>query len=159
VIEIVRASPAHIGRVANSLREMDRLECEAARMTPKDNLRYGIQWGETYTVKIDGKPEAMFGVVPTCVLTGRSKVWLLMSDKAARQRKVLVRAGVVYSSIFRSKYRVLENYVHAENDLAIRWLTRIGFRVDLVNLFVINGQPMRYFSCATPPSSLLLLPS
>lgn len=159
MIEFVRASPAHVGRVANSVREIDRLECEASGMSVKDALRYGIQWGEAYTVKIDGKPEAMFGVVETCVMTGRARVWLLMSDKAASQRKVLVRAGVVYASIFRSKYPILENFVHARNDLAIRWLTRIGFKVDLDTVFVFNGHPMRYFSCATPPFSQLQLQS
>lgn len=150
MIEIVTARPTHVGPIANRMREIDRLECSAAGHSPKDALRLGLMTSSiVWTALIDGRPEAMFGAVPISEINGRGAAWLLMTDAAARQRRALVRLGYVYTAAMHQHYRVLENNVHARNDVAIRWLSRLGYAVGPVD--VINGQPMRGFiRCAIP---------
>lgn len=144
MIEIVAARPIHIGPIANRLREIDELECRIFGHTPKQALRAGIL-GSTvaWTALIDGRAEAMFGAVPISTLDGRGRVWLLMTDRAARQRKSLVRLGWRYTQALHRHFPILENHVHAHNDLAIRWLSRLGYAVGGVD--VIAGNPMRGF--------------
>lgn len=144
MIEVVPASPAHSGSIATRMREIDVTECAAAGMTPKEALRNGIANSETcWTIKVDGRPEAMFGVVGSCVIEGRGRAWLLMTDDGARQHRAIVRLGKKYTEALHRHYRILENYVHAHNEPAIRWLARLGFVVGPVD--VIRGNPMRYF--------------
>lgn len=145
MIEVVPSSPAHIGTLASRIRPIDRDECAIIGMTPREALRAGIQTSETcWTVKIDGRPEAMFGVVPVSVLEGRGRIWMLMTEDGARQHRAIVRLGNLYTAALARHYRILENHVHARNDKAIRWLSRLGFHVGQVD--VIRGQPMRPFT-------------
>lgn len=150
MIEIVPASPSHIGPIATRLRSIDRMECLVAGHSPKQALRVGITASAVaWTAKIDGRPEAMFGVTTVSLMEGRGRAWLLMTDEAARQHRALVRFGRLYTEALQRHYTVLENHVHAHNDKAIRWLARLGFVIGPVD--VINGQPMRPFiRCAVP---------
>lgn len=144
MIEIRSARPSHVGPIATRMREIDRDECAMSGMSPKDALRYGVANSEVvFTAFVDGRAEAMFGVVPTSMIEGRGRVWLLMTEDAMKHRRALVRLGHIYTRGLNRHYRILENQVHAHNDAAIRWLTRLGFCVGPVD--VIRGTPMRYF--------------
>ena len=144
MIECVPSTPAHIGTLATRMREIDAAECAIAGMSPRETLRMGLANSETvWTVKINGRPEAMFGVVNASMLEGRGRIWLLMTEDGARQHRAIVRLGGIYTAALARHYRILENYVHAKNDKAIRWLSRLGFHVGPVD--VIAGQPMRFF--------------
>lgn len=144
MIEFVPASPSHVGTIANRMREIDRLECEAMGHTPKGALRTGLL-GSTvsWTAKIDGRPEAMFGATPISIIEGRGRPWLLMTDIGARQHRALLRLGHIYTAAMHRHYSILENWVHADNERTIRWLSRLGFAVGGVD--VIRGTPMRPF--------------
>lgn len=144
MIEIVPARPQHVGTIARRMRAIDKLECQAAGHTPKDALRLGVLGSSlAWTAKIDGRPEAMLGASPVNILEGRGRAWLLMTDVAARQHVALVRLGRIYTQAFHRHYPILENWVHADNDRTIRWLSRLGYAVGPVD--VIRGQPMRPF--------------
>lgn len=144
MIECVPSTPAHIGTLATRMRDIDIAECAFAGMSPREALRAGVSTSETcWTVKIDGRPEAMFGVVAMSMLEGRGRIWMLMTDDGAKAHRAIVRFGHIYTAALARHYRVLENHVHARNDKAIRWLSRLGFHVGPVD--VIGGQPMRFF--------------
>jgi hypothetical protein len=144
MIEIVPARPFHVGTVARRMRSVDRLECGIAGHTPKEALRLGL-FGSTivWTALVDGRPEAMFGAVPTSTIEGRGRPWMLMTEEATRHRKALVRLGWRYTKALHRYFDILENHVHADNALAIRWLARLGYAVGSVD--VIRGHPMRPF--------------
>jgi len=143
--EVVMARPTHVGPIATRIRAIDEIECNVGGMTAKEALRYGLAHSETvWTVKVDGRPEAMFGVTLVSLLEGRGRIWMLMTDEGARHHRAIVRFGRIYTEALQRHYAILENYVHARNDPAIRWLTRLGFAVGPVD--VIRGQPMRYFT-------------
>jgi hypothetical protein len=144
MIEVVPARPQHLGTIARRMREIDRLECEVAGHTPKEALRTGLLGSSiAWTVKIDGRPEAMMGAAPVNFLEGRGRAWLLMTDVAARHSVALVRLGRIYTAALHRHYPILENWIHADNDKTIRWLSRLGYAVGAVD--VIRGQPMRPF--------------
>jgi len=138
----------HVGPIATRMRDIDKLECRTFGMGPKAALRHGLLYGDAWTVLIDGKAEAMFGVVAVNMIDGRGRIWLLMTDKAAAQHRALVRLGARYTEALHRHFAILQNDVHADNVRAIRWLTRLGYYVGPVD--VVNGQPMRSFiRCAT----------
>lgn len=144
MIEIVAARPRHVNRIVKGMRKIDIAECHAMGHSPKDALRNGLL-GSTlaWTALIDDKPEAMFGATPLNFLEGKGRPWLLMTNVAAKQHKSLLRLGWIYTQAIHEHYPLLENWVHAENDRSIRWLTRLGYAVGSVD--VIRGTPMRPF--------------
>lgn len=143
-LEVVAARPIHVGPIASRMRTIDVLECMVAGHTPRQALRAGLL-GSTicWTVKVDGRPEAMFGACPVSEIEGRGRVWLLMTSDAEKHHKALVRLGYIYTEALHRHYPVLENFVHAHNDSAIRWLARLGYAIGRVD--VIAGVPMRGF--------------
>lgn len=144
MIEFVPASPAHVGTIAARMRPIDRLECEIMGHTPKQALRLGLRNSTVcYTAKVDGRPEAMFGVAATSVVSGEGSPWLLLTEAGGRQAKALLRAGRSYSDLLQCVFPVLSNYVHADNHAAIRWLQRLGYGIGPV--ISRNGHPMRVF--------------
>ena len=150
MIEIIPASPAHVGTIAVRMRTMDQLECMTFGHTPKDALRAGLLASSiVWTARINGRPEAMFGAVPLSLLESRARVWMLMTDEATKHARALVRLGRLYTEAMNRDFDILENMVHARNDVSIRWLARLGYAIGQVD--VVNGQPMRPFRrCAIP---------
>lgn len=144
MIEVVPARPQHVGSLAHRLRKIDEVECKAMGSTVKDALRQGLT-GSTlvWTVKIDGRPEAMMGATPISLVDGIGRPWMLMTDVAAAQRKALLRLGRIYTDAMHRQYALLDNWVHADNAPSIRWLSRLGYAVGAVD--VIGGEPMRRF--------------
>lgn len=144
MIEICAARPQHIGPIASRAREVDARECEASGSSVKNALRFGLIHGQfAWTAKIDGRPEAMFGAVCGSMLEGRARVWMIMTDDAAKQHRALVRFGRIYTAALHRHFTVLENRVSADNDLAIRWLTRLGYVVGPVD--IVRGHQLRPF--------------
>jgi hypothetical protein len=144
MIEVIPAKPFHTGTLARRMRAIDVLECQIMGHTPKEALRTGLL-GSTiaWTVVIDGRPEAMMGATPISFMEGVGRPWLLMTDVAATKAVTLVRLGRIYTDAIHRHYPLLENWVHADNDRTIRWLTRLGYAVGSVD--VIRGHPMRPF--------------
>jgi hypothetical protein len=94
VIELVPASPAHVGRIANRIRDIDRREAEAFGHSPKTALRLGIRASVlAWTAMLDGSPQAMFGVRPMSSIEGRGMAWFLATDAAFGCARDLLSIG------------------------------------------------------------------
>lgn len=144
MIDIVPASPAHVGTLAARMRAIDALECSINGRSPKEALRMSLRFSTmAWTVKIDGRAEAMMGASCVSLLDGEGSPWLLMTDVAVRHARALLVEGRRYSDIMQSVFPVLRNNVHAENAAAIRWLERLGYTMGPV--FDMAGHPMRTF--------------
>jgi hypothetical protein len=145
MIEVVMARRSHVNHIANHMSAIDRIECSVFGHSPKEALRFALVTSMiAWTVMINGKPEAMMGANTLSLIEGSGRPWLLMTDIARRQSITLLRLGRIYTEALHRQYRFLHNWVHADNDKAIRWLSRLGFVVGAVE--VIRGQPMRPFS-------------
>ena len=118
------------GYLAPRLREADRREVRAAFGRPAEAiLEAGFRNAKRcWTVSAGGLPIAMFGV-------GRRReprigtVWLLSSPGLDRFRGQLRREGPYWVDVLMVGHDVLTNFVAAENRVAVRWLTWLGFEL------------------------------
>lgn len=131
MVELVPASPAHIGTIANRMREIDRRECEAMGRRPKQALRAGISQSDMcWTAMVDSRPEAMFGRVVESALTGDATVWFLGTDEVYRHPREMIRWGKFIVRNMGDSRLCLRNLVSVENGRAIRLLRHWGFEVS-----------------------------
>jgi ribosomal protein S18 acetylase RimI-like enzyme len=130
LIELVPASEEHIAPIAENMREWDRAEVAAMGRTPRQALWLGLKAStDCYTALVDGRPQAMLGLVPKNVLEGEGCPWMLGTDAIyANPRGTLTLSRKVIG-IWRDSLPRLQNLVAAGNDRAIRYLRRLGFTV------------------------------
>lgn len=144
MIEVVAASPAHVGRIASRMRAIDAAECAAFGRSPKQALRAGLQGSvASWTALVDGRPEAMFGVAPASMIDGRGRPWLLGTDVVPLAGPALMRLGRRHLAAMHRLFPRLENMVSARNEAAVRWLAHLGF--EFGDEAVIGGETMREF--------------
>lgn len=130
MIELVPASPAHVGVIANRMRAADVLECTAMGHSPKQALRSGLRTAsEAWTVKHDGKPIAMFGLRVTSALGGTGVPWMLGTEEVYRHPREMIRWGEQVLGRWLDSTPTLWNYVSTGNSPAIRMLRRWGCKI------------------------------
>jgi hypothetical protein len=145
MIEIRPARAADIRPIAAAMRPMDRLECAAFGLGPREALRRGHAAGRCVTIEIDGRPEAMAGVSPASLVTGTGRPWMLAGTRVMSRRKAWLEHAPEVLAVLSAGCRRLENLVHADNTASIRWLRRLGFDFDTA-VTAVGGQPfMRFF--------------
>ncbi|MCR5872254.1 MULTISPECIES: hypothetical protein [unclassified Sphingomonas] len=128
------------------MRAADRLECEAFGMSPKEALR--SSWRRSIyavTAKLDGRPEAMFGLSAISMIEGRGSPWFLGTDVVTRCGRALVELGPGILARMHATCSTLENRVACENRAAIRLLRHWGFHIG-ENITIIGGVHFRPFS-------------
>jgi len=150
-IEIVPARPRHVGTIAKRMRDIDRKECEAMGHSPKMALRMGLWFSQNaWTALVDGKPEAMFGIMVTSALTGDGSPWFLGTDEVYKHGRALLTWGPSFVKIIRDSSPRASNLVSADNFKAIRLLEKWGFEVK-PETEVRGGVQFRKFElCAIP---------
>lgn len=139
-VELVRAHAGHVGTIAARMRDIDRVETEACGRTPKQALRMGIM-GSTIalTAKVDGRAEAMMGLVPIDLLSGKGAPWFLGTDEVYRHGRELIGWGPGIIRQFVDSTPSLANVVMQANTKAIRLLRCWGFTVE-DEVKMIGGQ-------------------
>ena len=127
---VVPAIAPHVGELAPRLREEDRREVRAAFGRPADAiLASGFRNARRcWTVVAGRRPVAMFGVGRRPE-PGIGTAWLLASEEFGRFHGQLRREGPYWADVLMVGHDVLANFVLAENRLAIRWLTWLGFEL------------------------------
>jgi hypothetical protein len=144
-LELVKATPRHVGRIAARMRAIDRAECAAMGRSPKEALRLGLMTSDrAVTAMVDGQPEAMFGVVVQSALTGEGLAWMLGTDEVYSHGRQLLTMGPGLIRDLGDSCRRLANIISAGNGKAIRLLKRWGFTVDDDELMV-GGMAFRHF--------------
>jgi ribosomal protein S18 acetylase RimI-like enzyme len=112
------------------MRAADVTECVAMGHSPRQALRAGLLSSSMcLTAMVDGRPEAMFGLVVTNALCGEGSPWMLGSDAIYRHPRTMLRWGPRILSAMFDSTPVLENLVAGDNHRAIRFLRRIGFTI------------------------------
>jgi hypothetical protein len=117
------------------MREIDRREVWAShRHTPLEALRSSLECSvRAWTAEWRGEVAAMFGVSNLGSLLGFIGCpWLLGSDMLERPevaRGLFVRQMPHYNWRMGRGFLRLENFVHAENRKAIRWLSWLGYKI------------------------------
>lgn len=133
MLTYVATNSDHILHVAAHMRAADRLEVAAASgRTPLEALSIGFAISDECVTALspEGTPVVIFGIAPVCRLTGVGSPWLLGTDEALRYRRHFFTDPPKVLAAMLESYTTLENYVHAENTLSVRWLQKIGFTLE-----------------------------
>lgn len=107
----------------------------ASGKSPLGALMAGLRESETcLTVEYDGKPAAMFGVVPGNIRdTALGYVWLLGSPAIEDFARDFLRESKDRLKELGEGYDVLTNYVDCRNQAHLRWLEWLGFEFGAVD--------------------------
>ncbi len=126
----IAAEKKHLWPVAANMRPIDRKEVWASdRRTPFEALSVSLSNSRRAWTAMAGEvPFAVFGV-------GQSLVpwlgipWLLSTPIIEKARIPFLRQSRRFVDEMQRGFRVLENYVSAENTLSLKWLEFCGFTI------------------------------
>lgn len=113
--------------------------------TGKQALRIAIVTSEkAWTALVDGRPEAMFGIVVDDLISGIGTPWFLGTDDVYRHGRELIMHGPGMLARLGDSISVMRNLVSSRNDRAIRLLRKWGFTVEDDEV-IVRGVAFRYF--------------
>ena len=122
-----KANLKELKHVAKNMREMDKLEAfYQSGQEPLQALQFTYICSKVNMAIADDndQPIGLCGVVEGGV------IWMVATDKLFENTKYkiqLIRKGRKWVESLLKKYKVLYNFVYAENDSAIKWLKSLGF--------------------------------
>jgi len=129
--------------VVENMREMDRLETYyQTDMTPEDALSVTFL-GSQINMTIASDEDEPIGL---CGVFKDGCIWCIATDELFNNKKYriqLIRQGREWVDKLLESYKILYNYVYAENTSAIKWLKALGF--TFVNLHESYGQQKKPF--------------
>jgi len=129
--------------VVENMREMDRLESYyQTDMTPEDALSVTFL-GSQINMTIASDDDQPIGL---CGVFKDGCIWCIATDELFNNKKYriqLIRQGRKWVDNLLESYKILYNYVYAENTSAIKWLKALGF--TFVNLHESYGQQKKPF--------------
>ena len=129
--------------VVENMREMDRLETYyLTDMTPEDALSVTFL-GSQINMTIASDDDEPIGL---CGVFKDGCIWCIATDELFNNKKYriqLIRQGREWVDKLLESYKILYNYVYAENTSAIKWLKALGF--TFVNLHESYGQQKKPF--------------
>lgn len=108
--------------IASNIRDIDALEVACMGHTPYEALQRGLRDSDACFTAVapNGIPVAMFGA-------GRMQdygfIWLLGTKDLYENRYAFIKASRKYTQILTRPYTTTFNFVHKNNELAIKWLT------------------------------------
>lgn len=109
------------------LRAIDRLECRLSDYPDDIAASLSVALSHcAWTVREDGTPICMFGVVP--LLPGVGSLWLLATDEFDEHHKDLLRISPPQVARLHSHFPTLMVHVARENEKSRRFLRWLGFR-------------------------------
>lgn len=129
--EIVPATLEHAVELSRTMREADREEAWAAgHMRPYEALVGALRASmDARTGLADGKVLCMFGVARASFLSRTTLPWMLGSADLPKHARAFLRGSREYVAEIGEKHENLINFVDARNELAIKWLSWLGFTV------------------------------
>ena len=91
----------------------------------------------------DGSIVGMFGVAD---YGHYASPWLLGTDKLIDTRKEFIPQAKKWVERMNNDYPLLLNYVHADNDVSIRWLKSLGFQfIKYIKEHGVGKEPFYQF--------------
>lgn len=149
-VEYKQVEQCHVDELAVAIRKAD-LE-EVAAMT-RDDIHKVITQSVTHSslsasVFVNGKLAAILGVVPasTAVINTVGIPWMLGTDEIQKNGKALLKTCLPVVRQMTASFQLLENNVHAKNKVAIRFLRRIGFKIEEAEPIGIDGALFHRFT-------------
>ena len=139
--EVVPINDALVERLRGRLRQADNVEVTAAfGHSADEGLDNAVEYSERAYVMLDnGEPIIAFGVAPYEAQKGSP--WLLATPAIEDMDVAMyvLRHSRGYVDEFLVLFEELENWVHAENLVSLRWLEWLGFDIDTPAPWGVSG--------------------
>jgi len=125
------------------MRAADKLEVAQMGFTPYEALVRSIMLsgGESWAMLVRGKVAAIGGIMALGLLTRAGVPWILTGNEVIRHPKEFWRLSKASLAVFRTRYALLTNVVDSRYETSIRWLRRLGFKVEMNDDITIGGVP------------------
>lgn len=143
---IENAKPAHIPAISSRMRAADVREVWASdRWLPGEALEKSLQQSvQAWTCLLEDVPAFMWGVCGVSESPHVGVPWLLSTDDIHRVSREFLRQSRAYVERMQAHFPRLQNRVHAENTISIRWLRWCGFTLNAAPE-TINGESFYSF--------------
>lgn len=89
-----------------------------------------LSGSQAWTVRVNGKIMAMWGIVDVSIIGGIALPWALTTPEVDRHPKEFMRACREAVAFLRRHYTISINRVDARYEKALRWARRLGFEVQ-----------------------------
>ena len=132
--------------VADNMRDVDKLEAlYQTGQEPRQALQLSYMCSNVNMAIADDNDQP----IGLCGVVSGGVIWMVATDKLFENKKYriqLIRKGRKWVESLLKKYKVLYNFVYAENDSAIKWLRSLGFTfINYHEKYGIQGKPFYEF--------------
>ena len=132
--------------VADNMRDIDKLEVlYQTGQEPRQALQLSYMCSNVNMTIADDNDQP----IGLCGVVSGGVIWMIATDKLFENKKYriqLIRKGRKWVEGLLKKYKVLYNFVYAENDSAIKWLKSLGFTfIKYHEKYGIQGKPFYEF--------------
>ena len=132
--------------VVNNMRVMDKIEAHyQTGMDPEDALSFTYMGSEVNMAIANDNDEP----IGLCGVQNDGCIWCVATDDLYSNKKYriqLIRQGRDWVDNLLGSYKILYNYVYAENTSAIKWLKSLGFTfVNYHKEFGLQQKPFYEF--------------
>ncbi len=135
-----------IGYLKNHLRSSDIDEIWASHhLTPKDALRKGYEDSVFCFTVLNGRPIAIFGLVPETLVGEKASIWLLATNDLTKIQMRFLRHCKYFIDMMLDYFPYLYNHVDDRNIKSINWLRYCGAHIEEPKPHGIDNRPFRYF--------------
>lgn len=124
--------------IAEHARQADIDEIKASSgHTVQQSLSYGLAHSSPcWTILMGDVPVSMCGAIQSPKYQDCAVVWMISTEAAADHPLSFYKASKKVLSRIHEKYNCIANYVDSRNDLAVRFLGKLGFTLEGP---VVNG--------------------
>ena len=146
-IETRDATFDDVVKIAPNIREEDRIEChlQTGKGIEEAIVESMLASSDTWVGTADGEPFFLGGIACVSPMLGVGAPWMVGTPKIVDVRVPFLRFSCYYNNRIREAYPILVNYVHAENEAAVQWLTWLGFEMGEPEPHGPFGAPFRRF--------------
>lgn len=139
---ITEATKEHIEQIYPFMRRADQIEVACMGHTPKESLENSLANDDLTLTALDpeGVPMAMFGVGQ---VGAQAYIWLLGTDSVNDNSYDFLKASRKWTRILTEPYGATFNFVHEQNDVAIKWLKFCGAK--FLRKLTFNNEPFFEF--------------
>ena len=145
-METIKATIAHVKKMAPIVREADRMEILAAtNETPEQALLDSLERSSmAKTMLADGEIIGMFGLVPASILSGVNVAWFISTENLEKYKMSFARScRKNRKNLYGLKEHcdILVNYVDARYKTSLIWLEWLGFTIHESESFGAHSLP------------------
>ncbi len=157
-VRFVQPTDALIESIAANIRASDLAEIWLShKFLPLEGVQNSVKRSrdDCFVAVADEAPLCIFGVASSSLTALRGSPWMIGTDTLAFYKQEVRELSRPMINYLRGGYALLENWVHVDNLVSVRWLESCGFTVEPAEPHGPFGALFHHFSM---PGSLVCVP-